>query len=279
MPVYNEEAFLAAAIESLLAQELGDFELVICDNASTDGTEAIARAYAARDRRIVYRRNPENLGAAANFNLPVAQARGEFFAWTAGHDTWHPRFLSATHAVLAARPEIVLCYARTRWIDRSGATVREVADGIGTETLGRLARFHVVLWRAMWGTAIHGLMRRAALQRTALMRKVPSCDKLLLAELSLQGGFVELPEALFWWRIMRPEETGEGARVRSARSVGARAGTPYLAKAAAFGRMILGAPVTPAEKAAFLTSTALCLTAREWRYWADEVRGLLGRPP
>jgi glycosyltransferase involved in cell wall biosynthesis len=277
MPVYNEEAFLGSAIESLLAQEMGDFELLVCDNASTDATEEIARRYATLDRRVLYHRNPENVGAARNFNLPVARAAGEYFAWTAGHDLWHARYLAATHAVLAARSEIVMCYSRTRWIDRAGKAIREEADGITTETLGRLARFHVVLWRAMWGTAIHGLMRVRALRRTGLMRAVPSCDKLLLCEMSLQGGFVELPEALFYWRVIRPEETAAVARVRAARAVGVRAPTPYLAKAAAFGRMILGARVTPIEKAAFLTSTAMALTAREWRFWADEVRALLSR--
>jgi glycosyltransferase involved in cell wall biosynthesis len=277
MPVYNEEAFLASAIESLLAQELGDFELIVSDNASTDGTEQIARSYAAKDRRIVYLRSETNQGAAANFNLPVHRASGDFFAWTAGHDLWDTRYLRATHAVLAARPEIVLCYARTRWIDRAGAPIREVGDGIGTETLGRLARFHVVLWRAIWGTAVHGLMRTAALRKTGLMRTVPSCDKLLLMELSLQGGFVELPDALFHWRLMRPEETPDGARLRAIKDIGAGARkTPHLDKAAAMSRLILGAEVSPVEKVAFLASAGMALGAREWRFWAKELRGLLG---
>ena len=63
LPVYNGEQFLAQAIESVLAQTLGDFELVISDNASTDATEDICRRYAARDARVRYHRLGENVGA------------------------------------------------------------------------------------------------------------------------------------------------------------------------------------------------------------------------
>jgi glycosyltransferase involved in cell wall biosynthesis len=52
MPVYNGERYLPEALDSTLAQTFGDFELIICDNASTDRTEEICRDYAARDRRI-----------------------------------------------------------------------------------------------------------------------------------------------------------------------------------------------------------------------------------
>ncbi|MEZ5865821.1 MAG: glycosyltransferase family 2 protein [Geminicoccaceae bacterium] len=66
VPVYNGENFLGEAIESVLAQSFTDFELILCDNASTDRTKAICEDYAARDPRIRYYRNPRNVGAAAN---------------------------------------------------------------------------------------------------------------------------------------------------------------------------------------------------------------------
>ena len=66
LPVYNGENYLAATLDALLAQTYRDFELIICDNASTDGTEAIGRRYAAADRRVRYHRNAENIGASAN---------------------------------------------------------------------------------------------------------------------------------------------------------------------------------------------------------------------
>ena len=62
LPVYNGEAFLTESIESLLAQTFDDFELIISDNASTDGTEEICRSFAAADARIQYHREPTNQG-------------------------------------------------------------------------------------------------------------------------------------------------------------------------------------------------------------------------
>ena len=76
MTVYNGANFLAATLDSLLAQTYRDFELIICDNASTDETGAIARDYAARDTRVRYRRNETNIGGSANYNLTFDLARG-----------------------------------------------------------------------------------------------------------------------------------------------------------------------------------------------------------
>ena len=71
LPVYNGEDYVAEAIESILAQTYQNFELLINDNASTDRTEAICRAYAAADERVMYARNQTNLGAAANYNATI----------------------------------------------------------------------------------------------------------------------------------------------------------------------------------------------------------------
>ena len=66
LPVYNGQATLAASLDSLLAQTFRDFEVIICDNASTDDTPAIAGEYAWRDPRIRYHRSDQNRGAAPN---------------------------------------------------------------------------------------------------------------------------------------------------------------------------------------------------------------------
>src|SRR5215469_10412951 len=81
VPVFNGEAFLEDAIRSALAQTLGDLELILCDNASSDRTAEICRDYAAHDPRVRCFRNPHNLGAAANYNLVFSHARGRYFKW------------------------------------------------------------------------------------------------------------------------------------------------------------------------------------------------------
>ena len=68
LPIYNgERRFMSEAIESVLAQTFTDFELIICDNASTDRTPEICQQYARRDKRIKYYRNEKNIGILVNF--------------------------------------------------------------------------------------------------------------------------------------------------------------------------------------------------------------------
>ena len=79
LPVYNGENYLAESLEALLGQSYEDFELIISDNASTDGTADICRRYAKQDSRIRYIRQPHNIGCAPNHNFVIEQARGELF--------------------------------------------------------------------------------------------------------------------------------------------------------------------------------------------------------
>jgi len=86
MPVFNGERFIGRSIKSILAQTLGDFELIIFDNASTDGTEDICRGFAKTDPRVRYTRNASNLGADPNYNLCLGDAKGRYFKWAAHDD-------------------------------------------------------------------------------------------------------------------------------------------------------------------------------------------------
>jgi len=78
--VYNGENFIMEAMDSILAQTFTNFELVISDNASTDGTAEICKVYATKDQqRIRYYRNEQNLGAAKNYNRVFELSSGETF--------------------------------------------------------------------------------------------------------------------------------------------------------------------------------------------------------
>ena len=111
MPVFNGEPFIREALDSLLAQTFTNFELIISDNASTDGTEAICREYAACDARIRYVRQPENRGALSNFQFVLDAARGEYFMWAAHDDRRAPEFLSSALDVFSndIRCDLVFC--------------------------------------------------------------------------------------------------------------------------------------------------------------------------
>lgn len=100
MPVYNGEEYIRDALDALLCQTFTDFELIISDNASSDRTEAICREYAQRDARIIYFRQKENLGAAANFQFVLDRARAALFMWAAYDDEWAKNYLMDATALL-----------------------------------------------------------------------------------------------------------------------------------------------------------------------------------
>lgn len=214
MPVYDGEAYVAEAIDSVLAQTFGDFELVISDNASTDGTEAICRDYAARDGRIRYLRQPENLGAAENYNRVFREARGDTFRWASHDDLLAPTLLETCHRVLAAAPpEVVLCYPQTRLIDAQGRELGVNDDGMDLREASPRRRLLRVVRGWSLCNPICGLMRREALARSGLIRPYISSDVVLLAELALFGQFWEIPEPLFARRIHDASSRRSGASV------------------------------------------------------------------
>lgn len=107
MPVYNSEFTISKAIAAFQAQSFENFELIISDNASTDGTEAICQQAVARDSRLRYIRQTKNLGAPKNFAFVLEQARGRYYMWAAADDFRTPDFLAKNVAFLETHPEYV----------------------------------------------------------------------------------------------------------------------------------------------------------------------------
>jgi len=203
VPVYNGEATLRASLDSLLAQTFQDFEIVISDNHSTDGTETICREVASRDARIRYSRAERNLGASWNFNQVFLQSRAPYFKWASSNDLHDPEYVSRCVDVLDARPEVVLAYAKARIIDEHGAVVRDAEDNLDLPWPDAARRLHEFLLRLRLCNPIFGVTRRSALLRTALIGNYPGSDVVLLGELTLHGRFHEVPERLFSRRLDR----------------------------------------------------------------------------
>jgi glycosyltransferase involved in cell wall biosynthesis len=88
--LYNAEAFIGATIESVLSQGFSDWEMIIVDDCSTDGSAAVVAGYAARDPRIVLVSLAENSGAAVARNRAIELARGRYLAFLDSDDRWHP---------------------------------------------------------------------------------------------------------------------------------------------------------------------------------------------
>ena len=217
LPVYNGADFLAEAIDSILNQTFVNFELLIQDNASTDATGEICRAYADRDERVSYVRNPQNVGAAANYNLVFQRARGRYFKWAAHDDFCAPVFLERCVAVLDRDPAAVLCCGQTRlinddgspvtydltqkcYVTRHGERVGQIDPIHRAEGARPAGRFWDVLVRTMRTFEIFGVIRTSVLRQTHLHGGYYGSDKVLLAELSLLGRFHLLPEVLLYRR-------------------------------------------------------------------------------
>src|SRR5208283_3355105 len=86
IPTFEYGRFLPEAIESVLAQDLMDFELIISDDASRDDSGEVIRRYAARDPRIRYRLHERNIGMVANWNWCLKEACGEYVKFVFGDD-------------------------------------------------------------------------------------------------------------------------------------------------------------------------------------------------
>ncbi|MDT0631199.1 glycosyltransferase [Rubrivirga sp. S365] len=106
MAVYNGEQYLAEALDSVLAQTLSDIEIVVVDDASTDGTAAILADYAARDGRLVVLRNEENRKLAASLNRGLAACRAPLVARADADDVNMPDRLEKQVAFLERHPEV-----------------------------------------------------------------------------------------------------------------------------------------------------------------------------
>jgi glycosyltransferase involved in cell wall biosynthesis len=197
IPVFNGENYLVDAIESVLKQTVTDLEVVISDNASTDGTESICRHYASVDPRVVYWRQEHNLGAAPNYNRTFELARGRYFKWLAHDDRMEPTYLARTIECLEADPGAVLCNTVIDFIDMQGSKIA-VYDSVLAEAEGRgpAERFELFVLRSHTCADVFGVTRRSALEGTLLHASFHGADRALLAQLALRGRLIQIREHL-----------------------------------------------------------------------------------
>jgi glycosyltransferase involved in cell wall biosynthesis len=200
LPVRNGERLLPRALDSLLAQDFDDFELIICDNASSDGTQELCLDYGAKDPRIRYDRVERNIGVMPNFNRSLGFARGEYFKWAA-HDDWcDPRFLGRCVEVLDANPAVVLCTTQTTQVDELGNPLVVNFRPLDLRSPDPSERFKKVLWSPPAVYPIYGVSRTSVLRRSGLFRSHSGADRIIIAELSLLGQIWQVPEPLFFDR-------------------------------------------------------------------------------
>jgi glycosyltransferase involved in cell wall biosynthesis/SAM-dependent methyltransferase len=135
---FNEERFLAEAIESVLAQSYERWELLLCDDGSSDSSGAVARSYAAQyPDRIRYLHHPgqANRGMSATRNLGLAHARGEVVAFLDGDDVWVPEKLARQVSLLQMHPDAAAVYGRLHvwhgWTRKASDLAQDYVQPLG----------------------------------------------------------------------------------------------------------------------------------------------------
>ena len=205
LPVYNGEKYLRRALDSLLGQDFGDFELIISDNASTDGTTDICKDYARQDSRIRYFQSQSNRGATWNYRHVFDLAHGEDFKWAASDDECYPTMLRRCVDVLKnGDPSVTLVYPRTEFIDDTGKVIVHSVgrnwDRVATAARTPHQRLRRALVRNLYGQSIYGVIRAKYLRQGRPFGRV-AADWVKVAELAMQGKIVEVPEVLFRYRV------------------------------------------------------------------------------
>lgn len=208
LPVFNGERFLAAALDSLLAQELKEFELIVSDNASTDRTRHICESYLKKDSRIRYYRQRENIGAPRNWNFVFEMARAPLFKWSSASDLVGPAMLKKCCQELETTSDLVLCATHTCFIDDDGREIGVFDKDFSVVDERPSERFRLVSNRLSINNLQSGVIRSAALRHTRLDRLYPHGDLVLMAELALLGKFRLLQDVLLYRRIGAEHFTG-----------------------------------------------------------------------
>jgi len=196
IPTYNCKDYVQEAINSALAQTYQDFELIVVDDGSTDGTGEVLKRFHSRIR-YVYQ---DNRGISAATNRGIRMASGQLIAFLDHDDLWVPHKLQCQVAYLDAHPDVALVCTRFSTIGYNGGYLKELEEPFGVPA-GQVS-FETIFWRCPVLTSTV-LVRREALLQAGLfdetMRWGQDWD--MWARLALQSAIVLMPESLVRYRI------------------------------------------------------------------------------
>lgn len=196
LPARNAARWLADAVESILGQSFGDFELIALDDGSSDGTRAILEAFAGRDARVAVVDGPAR-GISAVLNTGLERARGALVARMDADDVAHPERFARQHAYLTRHPKVVALGSDAWLIDAWGGCLGRFHKPCDHETIDAL------LLRGQ-SSIPHGsaMLRRAAVEAAGGYRPAFDFveDQDLWLRLAERGHLANLPEALLCYR-------------------------------------------------------------------------------
>jgi glycosyltransferase involved in cell wall biosynthesis len=224
VPSFNNAGFIEATMESILSQTYEDFELVVADHSSSDGTWQRLAPYAA-DPRVRLLRTDLGGGAPRNWARVTAAARGELLKLVCGDDIIYPDCLRAQVEAMDANPSVVLVAARRDLIDARGAMVlagRGLAGLAGRVSGREAARHTVVTGSNIFGEPACVLIRRQTLQDAGGWdgRHPFVIDQATYVNVLLRGDFLGIDEALAAFRLSSTQWSVRLANQQSAQVIG-----------------------------------------------------------
>ncbi len=277
VPVYNEEGSIRRCLDSILAQDFSDFEVVVCDNASTDRTPEILASYAARDARVRVVRNEENLGLIRNWNRAFQLSRGTYFRWLGGDDWLEATYTSRCVAALDADPAAILATSGFMMHYPDGTTRSDTFQGERLESNKPSRRLARMFWFLHHGKAtiyepLQSLIRRGVLERTGLLRLIRYNDYMLVTELSVAGRFMHVPDVLFH-RGFRPLENEQENVAKVMPGSGGESESHFLTMVRVLSSIVRDAPMSPQERLLCrATAARFCTRELLWLWQSELVR-------
>jgi glycosyltransferase involved in cell wall biosynthesis len=218
IPTYNSGRFLGETIRSVLEQRFTDFELVVCDNASTDDTPAVCAEFA--DARLRYVRYEELVGQAANWNRCLELARAELIILLHGDDLLTPDYLERAVAEMDRHPDVALLFCCAQHIDVDGEPLRRQAAFAEDRVEDGMVLARMLLLKGCEVNPAGVLVRRSAYAAVGKFTEaiVWGVDWHMWVRLALQDRFAYLAEPLSHYRIHGA--SGTTGVMATARNVG-----------------------------------------------------------
>lgn len=266
VPVYNGGDLLKLALDSLLAQNYTDYELIISDNASTDNTEEICRDYASRDSRITYLRRDRNYGMNNNGVKVFSLAKGTYYMGASHDDQWRPNFLGECVARLDANPSLIMAVPAVQFLAPDGTPCDFPYPPLHTVGMGLRGRVASIFNQNNVGYNSYGLYRRDAILKIDLQIDCYGGDVVVLMQLMFHGEVEYIPQKLFTYRLNG--RTAQEQMEAISKKVGDQHPTkPYTILTINLFRAIVNADVSPALKRILLSDAleVIAIKNPDWR--------------
>jgi GT2 family glycosyltransferase len=226
IPAYNQGRYLASALDSVLGQSFGDFEIIAVDDGSADETPALLAGYGPPLRTI----RQANAGLAATRNRGIAEAGGRWLAFLDADDAWRPDFLAVMVRALDAAPEAVAAFAAWQYVDREGRLLPQVVFPFGGDEQ-RLA--DQLAWRNSLLPSAAVVARDAAVACGGFDTALAACEDWdLWLRLRPLGRLLLVPQVLLEYRTHGESMSDDPERIErerlkvNAKHLGPLAGEP-----------------------------------------------------